>query len=88
MDIWLGNIQFDQVEDKLGYKLTDDDKKLWDKYHCSNADLSGKESCFHVFDMPVCIHVKGEPAKDAILKMFTNDKLVKSLGEFRVYIRS
>ena len=85
MNIYLGNIQFDQVEEKLGYKLTEEDKLLWDKYYIHNADLSGKESGFHVFDIPTCISFKGEEAKNAILKMFTHDKIVKSVGKFMVY---
>lgn len=85
MNIYLGDIQFNEVEEKLGYKLTNEDKKIWDEYYCDYADLSKKESCFHVFDMPRCIKFKGDAAKQAILKMFTPDKLVKSLGKFAVY---
>ena len=85
MNIFLGNIDFSQVEEKLGYSLTDDDKALWDKYHSDMADLSSKESCFHVFDIPRCIKFKGNEAKDAILKMFTADKITNEIGTFAVY---
>lgn len=85
MDIYLGNITFSQVEEKLGYRLTDDDKPIWDEFHNDKADLSGKDSSFHVFDLPRCIQFKGEPAKEAILRMFTKDKLVKQMGQFMVY---
>lgn len=85
MNILLGNINFNQVEEKLGYKLTDDDKTTWDKYHSNEADLSRKESCFHVFDIPRCIQFKGNEAKDAIVKMFTPDKITNAVGEFTVY---
>ena len=85
MNIYLGNIVFNQVEDMLGYKLTEEDKVVWDEYHSSNADLQGKESCFHVFDMPRCITFRGEKAKEAIIKMFTPDKITKSIGTFMVY---
>lgn len=85
MNIYLGNITFNQVEDMLGYALTKEDKELWDKYHNENADLSGMDSSFHVFDMPRCIQFKGEDAKNAIIKMFTPDKIVKSMGKFMVY---
>ena len=84
MNIYLGNLQFNQVEERLGYRLTEEDKKIWDKFHSNNASLTDKESCFHVFDMPTCIHFKGEPAKNAILKMFTKDKLVNPVGAFQV----
>ncbi len=84
MNIYLGNIQFDEIENKLGYRLTEEDKKIWKEFHCDAADLSGKESCFHVFDMPRCIKFKGEGAKSAILKMFTSDKLVNPIGRFQV----
>jgi hypothetical protein len=85
MNIYLGNIQFNQIESHLGYKLTDEDKILWDKYHCDVADLSAKESCFHVFDIPRCIKLKGEGAKNAILKMFTSNKITNPIGQFTVY---
>lgn len=84
MSIYLGNTQFNQVEDRLGYRLTEEDKKIWAKYHSQNADLSDKESCFHIFDIPRCIHFKGNPAKEAIMKMFTPEKLVNSVGTFQV----
>ena len=85
MNIYLGNTTFDQVRDRLGYQLTDEDKKLWDQYHCHKADLSGMESGFHIFDIPTEIHFKGEGAKNAILKMFTPDKLVEAKGRIAVY---
>ncbi len=85
MNIYLGNIQFSQVESSLGYKLTDEDKILWDKFHDDKADLSGKESCFHIFDIPRCIKFKGEDAKNAILKMFTSNKITEAKGTFVVY---
>jgi hypothetical protein len=85
MSIYLGNIQFDQVEKMLGYKLTEQDKPIWDYYHNDNADLSGKESSFHVFDIPRCIKFKGEDAKSAILTMFLSSKIVNPIGTFQVY---
>lgn len=85
MSVYLGNISFNETEEFLGYKLTDDDKMIWDKYHNSKADLSGMENCFHVFLLPTCIHVKGEEAKNAILKMFTPDKITNPVGVFQVY---
>lgn len=85
MNIYLGNITFDQVEEMLGYKLTEEDRITWNKYHSNKADLSEKESCFHVFDMPRCIQFKGEAAKNAILEMFTPDKMVKAMGRIQVY---
>jgi len=85
MSIFLGNITFSQVEEHLGYKLTDKDKVLWDKYHNDKADLSGKISSFHVFDIPRCIQFKGEEAKEAILKLFTPEKITNAVGEFQVY---
>ena len=85
MSIFLGNIQFEEVEEKLGYKLTDDDRLIWDEFHSNKTNLSEKEDCFHVFDIPRSIQFKGEKAKEAILKMFTPDKIVRSIGEFQVY---
>jgi len=84
MNIYLGNIQFDQIKDHLGYQLTEEDRPIWNEFHNNSADLSGMESSFHVFDIPKCIHFKGEAAKQAILKMFTPDKLVDSKGQFAV----
>lgn len=84
MNIYLGNTTFDQVRDRLGYQLTEEDRIIWNKYHNNNADLSGKESSFHIFDIPVEIHFKGEEAKNAILKMFTPDKLIEAKGKFAV----
>jgi len=85
MNIYLGNITFNQVRQKLGYQLTENDKKLWIKYHDDTANLSGKDECFHIFDMPRCIKFKGENAKDAILEMFASDKLIEPMGQFAVY---
>ena len=85
MNIKLGNIQFHQVRDFLGYELTEADKKLWDEFHDNKADLSGKESGFHIFETPKCIVFKGEKAKSAILKMFKSNKIVESKGRFAVY---
>lgn len=84
MNIYLGNTTFDQVRERLGFQLTEEDKLLWDKYHNSKADLSGMDNCFHVFDIPTEIHFKGEEAKEAIIKMFTNDKLVEPKGTIQV----
>lgn len=83
--IMLGNVKFEEIEDYFGYKLTEDDKKLWDTYHNDKADLSGKESSFHCFDIPRCITVKGEAAKKAVLKIFSPEKIVKATGRFPVY---
>jgi hypothetical protein len=84
MNIYLGNTTFNQVRERLGYQLTEEDRVIWNKYWNHKADLSGMESSFHIFDMPTEIHFKGEPAKNAILKMFTPDKLIESKGTFRV----
>jgi len=85
MAIYLGNIQFDEVEQYYGYRLSEEDKILWEKYHNNDASLEGMESCFHCFDIPRCITVKGEGAKEALLKMFTKDKLVCPKGLIQVY---
>jgi len=84
MPILLGNTVFKHVRESLGYQLTEDDKKLWDKYHNNRADLSGKESSFHIFEIPTVIHFKGKEAGEAIKRMFTPDKLVEEKGEFKV----
>ena len=49
MNIYLGNVTFNRVFEETGYKLTEEDKKIWNKYHSNKADLSEKESCFHIF---------------------------------------
>ncbi len=85
MNIYLGNVTFDQVEKMLGYRLTAEDKIIWDEFHNDTADLSGKDECFHIFDMPRCIKFKGENAKKAIIKMFTADKITNAMGQFAVY---
>jgi len=82
MNIYLGNVTFDSVLKETGYKLTKEDKKIWEKYHSNKADLSENESCFHIFSMPLEIHFKGDDALDALLKMFTPDKIVEDKGEF------
>ena len=84
MNIRLGNITFNQVEEKLGYRLTDADREVWNKYHNDNADLIGMDNCFHVYDMPKSILFKGDETGEAILKMFTPEKMVQSLGAFPV----
>ena len=84
MNIYLGNTEFDQVLDRLGFKLTEADRLLWNEYHNPKADLSGMDNCFHVFDIPTEIHFKGEKAKEAILKMFSSDKLVTPMGRIQV----
>ncbi len=83
--IMLGNILFDQVEERIGYRLTDDDKELWNKFHCNNADLSDKDAGFHIFDIPACIYYKGTDAFEAIIKMFSPEKLINPVGTFEVY---
>ena len=87
MGFRLGNVKFDEVYEHLGYELTDEDKKIWDKFHNNNANLDGMEQCFHVFAMPLCILFKGQQAKEAILKIFTADKLTNPKGEFQVLDR-
>lgn len=84
MAIFLGNIQFHQVESELGYRLTDSDKAIWDEFHNDNANLAGMDQCFHVFDMPRMIACKGADAMAAVLQIFTEDKLVKACGRFEV----
>lgn len=88
MSISLGNIQFNEVEDKLGYRLTEQDKIIWEKYHSQNADLNkcDKENCFHVFDIPRSIHIKGENMGSIILQMFGEEKMTKVIGQIPVYI--
>ena len=80
----LGNTQFNQVEERLGYRLSESDKIVWEKYHNNNANLEGMDQCFHVFDMPRCIDVRGELAFKAIIEMFTAEKIVANLGTFQV----
>lgn len=88
MNIYLGNTEFEQVRERLGYQLTEADKAIWNKYHNPKADLSGMDNCFHIFDIPTEIHFKGEEAGDAILAMFTSDKMVEAKGLIRVYKKS
>lgn len=83
--IYLGNIQFNQVRDLLGYELTEEDRLIWNEFHSQAADLSDKEEAFHVFDIPRCFKFKGQRAKNAIIEMFSPNKLVEPMGEFRVY---
>ena len=85
MNIRLGNIQFNQIEEHLGYRLTESDREIWNKFHNDRADLLGMESSFHVFHLPTCITFKGDGAKEAILQMFTPEKLVNPVGEIQVY---
>ena len=84
MNIYLGNVTFKRVFEETGYKLTEKDKEIWNKYHSNKADLSEKESCFHFFSMPLEIHFKGDEAKEALFKMFTPDKCVEAKGHFNV----
>jgi len=84
--MFLGNLQFHQVKEFLGYELNEEDKKVWNKYHNDKANLDGMNSCFHVFLFPTCIVVKGNDANIAIKKIFTPDKIVEPKGEFRVYV--
>jgi hypothetical protein len=85
MDIKLGNVKFNEVEKVLGYRLNEADEEIWNKFQNDKADLSGKDSCFHIFDMPKCIVFKGEEAKQAILKLFSPEKLIEAKGKFKVY---
>ena len=85
MSVMLGNIEFDQIEEKLGYRLTEDDRKIWNEFHNSNANLDGMENCFHVFDIPRCIVFKGDVTGEMLLKMFTSNKLVNPVGKFQVF---
>jgi len=84
MNICLGNITFDQIREKTGYQLTESDRELWDKYHNDNADLSGMDSSFHIFDMPLQVQFRGDAAKQAIITIFSPDKLVEAKGTFEV----
>jgi len=82
----LGNIQFNQVKDKLGFELTEEDKILWDEFNSQIANLKDVDKeCFHIFDIPRCITVKGEKAKQALLKIFDSSKLVNAMGQIAVY---
>jgi len=83
--IKLWNIQFNQVEELLWYRLTNEDKALWDKFHSQKADLSDKDTCFHAFVIPTCIVVKWGEAIQAIRTMFTPEKIVNSVWTFPVY---
>jgi len=80
----MGNVTFDKVEKRFGFKLTEEDKILYDKFYNQNADLSDMDSCFHCYDMPKSIVFKGEEAKNAIIKIFTEDKLINPMGEIPV----
>lgn len=84
MNIYFGNVTFDKVFDETGYKLTEEDRNIWNKYHSNKADLSEKDNCFHIFSMPLEIHFKGDEAKEALLKMFTPDKCIEAKGCFNV----
>ena len=83
--MFLGNIQFSQIKETLGYELTEKDKLIWDEFHNNDANLHGMKDCFHVFDIPRCIIFRGEKAKESILKMFTPEKIVNPCGSFHVY---
>jgi hypothetical protein len=87
MYIRLGNITFSQVRARMGFELTEADKLLWDKFHNDTANLTGKESCFHIFDMPLCIVIKGEEALTAVQAIFSSDKLVEPMGEIPCYLQ-
>ena len=81
--MFLGNIKFDQVEQMLGYKLNEQDKIIFEKYHSDDTELADNK--FHIYHLPISIHFKGEEAKQALLTMFTVDKLVNRVGAFAVY---
>ena len=88
MNILFGNVTFDKVFEETGYKLTEEDRKIWNKYHCNKSDLSEKENCFHIFSMPLEIHFKGDEAKDALFKIFTSEKCIEAKGYFNVIRKS
>lgn len=81
-----GEIKFDEVEEKMGYKLTEEDKEIWNKFYCRDANISKSEmkNCFHIFENPLCVNIKGEEAMEAIEKMFTKDKQIKDI-EFLIF---
>jgi hypothetical protein len=72
----LGNLNLEQVERRSGFVFNQEDKELWRKYHNSNAELKGMDVCFHVFDIPFFVLLKGDEMKDIILKMFAPEKQI------------
>lgn len=86
MAICRGFVPFQDVEEALGYRLTPEDEILWNQFYAQKADLSDKESCFMAFYTPRVIIIKGEPAKEALLAMFTPNKKVSSKMLFRIFM--
>ncbi|MDR1199826.1 MAG: hypothetical protein LBK94_12585 [Prevotellaceae bacterium] len=81
MYLQLGNLSIDEVQARSGFVLTEEDRLLWKKYYNHKADLSGMDVCFHAFDIPFMIVIKGEGMKDIILKMFSPEKQVNAVRE-------
>ena len=82
--MYLGNVTFNKVFEETFYKLTEEDRKMWNIYDSNKADLSEKDSCFHIFSIPLEVHFKGDESKEALLNIFTPDKCIEAKGHFNI----
>lgn len=67
MGIYLGNLSLENIEDRLQFKLTEEEKEELNKYRCQHADI--EKDTWHCFDIPFLIYCNGK-AFDVVMKIF------------------
>lgn len=81
MAIYLGNLSTNQIADRLGITMSEDDISVMESFRCQSADV--KFGGWHCFDLPfvcVCGGMKAaEKVRDIMIKYAS-----KMHGEFQI----
>lgn len=78
MNIKLGNLTIFQFEERIGHKLSEEDRD-WLKEHKQENAQHIKKNKLHIFDIPFCIIVGSEISNDLVemLKKYDDIKQFK-----------
>lgn len=69
MTVYFGNVSVDKLEERCGWKFSEEDKKWLNDHRQTSANNIGKNE-FHIFDLPFFIQV-GEDISDELVEMLT-----------------
>ena len=75
--VYLGNVSINDFERRTGYVFSDEEKKWLEDHRQDNATISYNSNSFHIFDVPLAIHVS-ETIYDKLMTILNNQEDILS----------
>lgn len=84
--LFLGNLSIKELEERTGYKFSDEDKNVLERHRQDKADVEINSDKFHIFDMPFQIHVGVEFKEELLIILLKYEKIKPSKTPLKICI--